>query len=292
MAIYRFFCFCFFVTTILFILALNDDEKTDPFFLNFAPYIVHTPIQPKPEIKKYYDGLAGTPRHDNPGYAAMVETMDTNIGRLIKYLKESGLMENTLIIFTSDNGGLHEISRQWPLRAGKGSYFEGGIRVPMIVVWKGVIESESFSQEVVSQIDLYPTFLAVSGIEKPSNKVLDGKSLLPVFKGEKLDDRSLFWHFPIYLQAYSDNNPDTHDKFFRTRPGSVVLDYPWKLHEYFEDGRLELYNLELDIREETNLIEYFPGKANELHGILKNWRDELDAPVPEKINPEYKNYKP
>lgn len=262
-----------------------------PFFLNFAPYLVHTPIQPKPKIKKYYQDKPGTLRHDNPGYAAMVETMDTNIGRLINHLKETGMFENTLIVLTSDNGGLHEISRQWPLRAGKGSYFEGGIRVPMIAVWKGVIETGSFSQEVVSQIDLYPTFLEVAGIDKPNNKVLDGKSLVPVFNEKKLTDRALFWHFPIYLQAYSDNNPDTHDTFFRTRPGSVVLDYPWKLHEYFEDGRLELYNLELDIREETNLIPYFPDKANELHALLKDWREKLDAPVPQKLNPEYKNYR-
>lgn len=264
-----------------------DDQ---PFFLNYAPYIVHTPIQPKPELEKKYQEKQATVRHDNPGYAGMVETMDTNIGRLINYLKESGKFENTLIVFTSDNGGLHEISRQWPLRAGKGSYFEGGIRVPMIAVWPGMIEPGSFSQEAVTQIDYYPTFLDVAGIIKPEDKILDGKSLLPVFRGENIPERSLFWHFPIYLQAYSGNNPDTHDTYFRTRPGSVILKYPWKLHEYFEDGRLELYNLELDIREKTNLVDYFPEKASELHTLLKNWRDELDAPVPDKLNPEYKNY--
>ncbi|NBC65071.1 MAG: sulfatase-like hydrolase/transferase [Bacteroidetes bacterium] len=260
-----------------------------PFFLNYAPYIVHTPIQPKPGLEEKYRSKPGTDRHDNPGYAAMIETMDINIGRLISFLNESGLYENTLLIFTSDNGGLHEISRQWPLRAGKGSYFEGGIRVPLIVVWPGVIDPGTFSQQPVSQIDLFPTLLEASGISIPGEKTLDGLSLIPVFYGNSLPDRSLFWHFPVYLQAYSENNPDTHDRYFRTRPGSVILKYPWKLHEYFEDGRLELYNLELDIREESNLIEHFPSKANELHEQLKKWREEVGAPVPGRINPEYKN---
>lgn len=258
-----------------------------PFFLNYAPYIVHTPIQPKPELQEKYENKVGSERHDNPGYAAMVETMDQNVGHLISYLKESGTFENTLLIFTSDNGGLHEISRQWPLRAGKGSYFEGGIRVPMIAVWPGVVEAGSFSDEPVSQIDLYPTFLEAAGIKRPEHKVLDGQSLMPLFLGEDLSGRALFWHFPIYLQAYSDNNPDTHDRYFRTRPGSVILQYPWKLHEYFEDGRLELYNLELDIREETNLIEHFPGKADQLHEQLRDWRKKLNAPVPETLNPDF-----
>jgi len=268
-------------------IAFLETADGQPFFLNYAPYTVHTPIQPKPELEEKYSSKTGTDRHDNPGYAAMIETMDTNVGRLISFLKESGLYENTLLIFTSDNGGLHEISRQWPLRAGKGSYFEGGIRVPMIAVWPEIIDPSSFSQQPVSQIDLYPTFLEAAGIPKPEDKILDGQSLLPVFQGDSLPDRSLYWHFPVYLQAYSENNPDTHDRYFRTRPGSVILKYPWKLHEYFEDGRLELYNLELDIREKTNLRDQYPEKAKVLHEELKNWRNELGAPVPEMLNPEY-----
>ena len=267
-----------------------DSIGNKPFFLNYAPYIVHTPIQPKPQLEEKYNNKSRTNQHDNAGYAAMVETMDKNIGRLVEYLKETEKYDNTLIIFTSDNGGLNEISRQWPLRAGKGSYFEGGIRVPMIAIWNAKIEAGSFSRKSVSQIDFFPTFLDAAGIDIPKNKVLDGESLMPIFNGESFLERPLFWHFPIYLKAYSDDNPQTHDVYFRTRPGSVVLKYPWKLHEYFEDGRLELYNLELDIRETTNLVEIFPEKTKELHAILENWRKELDAPVPEELNPEYKNY--
>ena len=272
-------------------IAFLETVEDQSFFINFAPYIVHTPIQPKPDLEKKYMEKMSTDRHDNPGYAAMVETMDTNVGRLIDFLRESGKYQNTLIIFTSDNGGLHEISRQWPLRAGKGSYFEGGIRVPMVAVWKGKIQPGSFSQEVVSQIDFYPTFLDVAGIPKPDDKMLDGESLMPIFNGGNLSERPLFWHFPVYLEAYSDDNPETHDVYFRTRPGSVLLKYPWKLHEYFEDSRLELYNLELDIRETTNLVEIFPKKAEEMHTILREWRQELQAPVPTELNPDYINYR-
>lgn len=271
-------------------IAFLEGVENQPFLLNYSPYIVHTPIQPKPELEEKYERKSKTNRHDNPGYAAMVETMDQNVGRLISFLKDTGQFENTLIIFTSDNGGLHEISRQWPLRAGKGFYFEGGIRVPMIMVWSGMIMPGSFSEQVVSQIDLFPTLLEVAGIDIPEDKILDGESLMPVFKGKSLPERALFWHFPIYLQAYSGNNPDTHDTYFRTRPGSVILMYPWKLHEYFEDGRIELYNLELDVRETTNLAEIFPTKTEELYNLLKDWRFKLKAPVPEELNPDYQGF--
>lgn len=259
-----------------------------PFFLNFSPYIVHTPIQPKPNLEEKYKIKATTYRHDNAGYAAMIETMDKNIGRLIKFLKETDQFDDTLIVFTSDNGGLHEISRQWPLRAGKGSYFEGGIRVPMIVVWNGKIEAGKISNVPVSHIDLYPTFLKIAGIDKPDNKILDGESLMPIFKGEDLGERPLFWHFPIYLQAYSEGNHDTHDTYFRTRPGSIIQFGSWKLHEYFEDGRLELYNLEIDIKEQKNLVNIYPEKADELHDLLVEWRKKTGAPVPKQLNPNYR----
>lgn len=269
--------------------AISFVEKVEdqPFFLNYSPYIVHTPIQPKPHLEEKYKQKRSTDRHDNAGYAAMVETMDKNVGKLIKYLKENGQFENTLIIFTSDNGGLHEISRQWPIRAGKGSYFEGGIRVPMIVVWNGKIEAGSVSNVPVSQIDLYPTLLKIAGIDKPDGKVLDGENLMPIFNGGDLEERPLFWHFPIYLQAYSEGNTDTHDTYFRTRPGSVIQLGSWKLHEYFEDGRLELYNLDIDIKEQKNLADDFPKKTNELHKMLIDWRKKIEAPIPKQLNPGY-----
>ena len=270
-------------------IAFLESVNDQPFFLNYAPYIVHTPIQPKAALEKKYQKKNNNDQHHHAGYAAMVETMDHNVGRLINHLKQLGKYENTFILFTSDNGGLYPISKQWPLRAGKGSYFEGGIRVPMIVVWPGEVLPGSTTEQTVTNIDFFPTMLEVAGIEKPEDKVLDGVSLLPVLKGERMEERPLFWHFPVYLQAYRQNGgtPETHDPHFRTRPGSVIKMGPWKLHEYFEDGRLELYHLDIDIGEQKNLVDVFPEKAGKLHDMLVAWREKTGAPVPKQLNPAY-----
>ncbi|SMO73302.1 sulfatase [Fodinibius sediminis] len=268
-----------------------ESTRGQPFFLNYAPYIVHTPIQPKEKLKlKYEQKLKGrSANNPDPGYAAMVETMDANVGRLVDYLMQAGRFENTLIIFTSDNGGLYRVSRQEPLRAGKGAYYEGGIRVPLIICWPGRVAAGSVTGEPVTNLDFYPTILAASGLEKPAGKVLDGTSLLPLFRGERLNERYLYWHFPIYLQAYKPGaNPDLPDPYFRTRPGSVIRKGPWKLHEYFEDGRIELYNLETDIGERKDLKELYPERAGALYRQLKQWRRQTGAPVPTERNPRYR----
>lgn len=130
--------------------------------------------------------------------------------------------------------------------------------------------------------------LEVAGIEKPESKILDGTSLLPALKGEELEERYIYWHFPIYLQGYQGReNPDLPDPYFRTRPGSVIMQGPWKLHEYFEDGRIELYNLETNIGERKNLKNLYPERAKQMHQQLKEWRQETNAPVPDQLNPEY-----
>ncbi|MDX1637176.1 MAG: sulfatase, partial [Balneolaceae bacterium] len=259
-----------------------------PFFMNYSPYIVHTPIQPKQELKEKYDQKKGTPGSSNAGYAAMVETMDQNVGRLLGFLDKTGQNENTFIIFTSDNGGLYRISRQDPLRAGKGAYYEGGIRVPLIIAWPGHVKKNQVSDQPVSNIDFFPTILEVAGIERPPSKLLDGISIVPALKGKQLEDRSIFWHFPIYLQAYQGGeNPDLPDPYFRTRPGSVIMQGSWKLHEYFEDGRIELYNLETDIGERKNMNELYPEIAEQMHQELKKWRENTNAPVPDQLNPEF-----
>jgi arylsulfatase A-like enzyme len=195
------------------------------------------------------------------------------------------LTEKTFVLFSSDNGGVYRITKQWPLRAGKGSYYEGGIREPMIVRWPGIVKAGSISNVPVTNLDFYPTFLDVSSIPKPENKVLDGLSLVPVLTNTgSLPERPLFWHFPIYLQG---GNGENSDPLFRTRPGTVMRFGDWKLHEYFEDGRLELYNLKEDIGETHNLVDEFPQKADELHTMMKQWREEMNAPVPSERNPKY-----
>lgn len=199
-----------------------------------------------------------------------------------------GLWDDTFILFTSDNGGIYNISHQSPLRGEKGSYYEGGIRVPMIVRWPGKMRRASRCKAPFSGIDFFPTFLDVAGLPVPEDKKLDGLSLVPLLRENgDLPRPPLYWHFPVYLQAYENGNIETRDTLFRTRPGMVMRLGKWKLHEYFEDGVLELYNLENDIGERCNLAEILPRKTKEMHAMLKAWRKDTGAPVPTDKNPEY-----
>lgn len=257
-----------------------------PFFMNFATYAVHTKLQGKPKLVKKYKHKKGSYGQNNPVYAAMIQTVDTDVGRLIDYLKKSGKFENTFIIFTSDNGGVYGITHQWPLRAGKGSYYEGGIRIPMIIVWLGKVKPGTSTNQLVVNLDFFPTFLAVAGIKKPKNKILDGRSLVPILQGKKLPKRPLFWDFPIYLQKYTTPNQNS-DVCFRTRPGSSVRLGSWVLQQYYEDNHLELYNIDIDLGERKNLVKTFPKKTNKLHHLLAQWRKKVHAPVPTKLNPDY-----
>lgn len=260
-----------------------------PFFLNYSPYAVHTPIQPVKELVGKYEGKSSKIGQNNAEYASMVENMDANVGRLILALKDAGKLENTFIVFTSDNGGLYGITKQKPLRAGKGSYYEGGIRVPFFFVWKGEIKEQTTSNESISNIDLFPTILKVANIKLPKEEILDGENLVPILKNEITSlDRPLYWHFPIYLQAYNAKDNENRDAKFRTRPGSVVRYGKWKLHHYFEEDVLELYDLDSDIGEENNLATTNPEQAEILFKMLNNWRKITNAPVPTTLNPEYK----
>ncbi|RLD95732.1 MAG: aryl-sulfate sulfohydrolase, partial [Bacteroidetes bacterium] len=226
-------------------IAFMRNHHRHPFFLYLPYYAVHTPIQAKAGLEQKYEKKGAVACQDNASYAGMVENLDSCIGRLMEELDVLGLSENTLVIFTSDNGGIREISCQDPLRAGKGSYYEGGIRVPLIFRWPGLIENESVSIEPVINLDFYPTLLQITGQESPAN--LDGLSLWPVLGGEDaLTERPIFFHFPVYLQAYKKGFDDGRDPLFRTRPGSVIIEGNWKLHYYYEDGGIELYDLNSD----------------------------------------------
>jgi arylsulfatase A-like enzyme len=261
-------------------------NRDSTFFLYLPYYSVHTPLMAKENLKEKYRIKKGADAEKNEIYAAMVETVDTNIGRLLKSLDELGLSKNTMVVFTSDNGGIRAVSRQEPLRAGKGSYYEGGIRVPYIVRWPGVIEAGAKNATPIVNMDFFPTFMEIAGVQLP-NKVMDGKNLLPLLKGGELDSRPLMFHFPIYLQAYSRKLDHGRDSLFRTRPGSIIIDGDWKLHQYFEDGGLELYNLKNDLGERNNLAQTNPEKSEELLEYLDNWRKEINAPIPTELNPEF-----
>ena len=162
-------------------------------------------------------------------------------------------------------------------------FYEGGIRVPLVVRWPGKVEAGSKCNTPVISVDFYPTFLDIAGIAKQEGKTLDGKSILPLFEQEGTFERNaIYWHFPAYLQGQKGT--------FRTRPVSVIRSGDYKLLEFFEDNRLELYNLEKDIGENKDLSDEMPEKTRELHQQLKKWRESVDAPVPSELNPEYYRY--
>jgi len=261
-------------------------NKDSPFFLYLPFYSVHTPIMAKKELIEKYQAKTENTLAINPTYAAMVETMDTNVGRLLIELDALGLAENTIVVFTSDNGGIRSIASQSPLRAGKGSYYEGGTRVPCIIRWPGMIKPGTRSDQPIINIDFFPTFKEILDIEL-EHKELDGQSILPVLIGDTIPTRSLFWHFPIYLQSYDQAKDDGRDPLFRTRPGSTILHEGWKLHLYYEDEGIELYYLPNDPGERNNIAEIAPKKVEELSEKLKFWLTKVQAPIPTELNPDY-----
>ncbi|MDA9119600.1 sulfatase [Opitutales bacterium] len=266
-------------------ITILEKFKDDPFFIYFPFYSIHTPLQGRPDLKKKYKNN----KQVHADYAAMVECLDENVGRLMGALDELGLRDNTIVLFSSDNGGIRKLSKQDPWRAGKGSYYEGGIRVPITVRWPGVVEAGSTCSVPVTGLDFYPTFLDAIEASPSTGKVLDGKSILPLLtgKGSFPKDRTLYWHFPVYLQNYAGEEDQSRDAKFRTRPGTVLRKGKWKLHEYFEDGALLLYDLENDPGETHNLASEKPKRLQALKEDMYAWRKRTGSPVPSKRNPKY-----
>jgi arylsulfatase A len=249
-------------------------NTAQPFFLYFPHYGVHTPLQAKPEVIAKYERIPEAERQGKPEYAAMVESVDDSVGRVMATLQELKLDENTVIIFTSDNGGFYSATSNAPLRANKGAYYEGGIRVPLIVKWPGVAKPGLVVSEPVTSTDLYPTCLAAAGLPARPNQHLDGLNLQPVLAGEgSLAARSLFWHYPHYNEHPS------------SVPSSVIRKGPWKLIETFDPEGTELYNLADDLGETKNLATTESAKVNELRRELDAWRKELGAEMM-KPNPD------
>ena len=214
----------------------------------------------------------------DPVYAAMVESMDENVGRLLDTLEEEGIADDTLVVFTSDNGGLSTSESSptcnSPYAEGKGWMYEGGTRVPMIAAWPGRIPAGSRTAEPVCSIDLFPTWLAQAGMPVPDRLLIDGEDLSPVlFEGAALERDALFWHYPHY-----GNQGGT--------PGSSIRSGDWKLIEFYEDGRLELYNLAEDVGEDNNLANAEPERTQALYQRLKIWRESVAARIPTP-NPDW-----
>lgn len=249
---------------------IKNRPKNQPFFLNLAHYAVHTPIQGKEEkIEKYKALLKSADPQKNPEYAAMIESVDESIAKVMRTLEEEKLLENTFIVFATDNGALAPVSTSKPFKEGKGWAYEGGIRTPLLIYWKGKIESKKVIDEPAITMDIYSTIMSLAGAKEPEN--VDGKSLLPVITENKQYDRPLFWHYPHY---------------HLDKPHGSVRYGDWKLIQYFEDMHYELYNLKTDIGETKNLSKERPEKVKELGMLMINWRKEVNAQMP-IINSNY-----
>ncbi|MFC1564999.1 sulfatase [candidate division KSB1 bacterium] len=261
-----------------------EENKENPFFLYLSHYAVHTPISAKKELTAKYGNKALKEGQNNSEYAAMIESVDESVGKVKQKLEELGLIDNTMIIFYSDNGGHGTITSNEPLRGSKGMLYEGGIRVPLAISWKGRIKANSICELPVISMDFLPTFLKMAGIKGDPGQKMDGQSLMPLLTGDGVFNRNeLYWHFPAYLEGYTGMKD-----IWRTTPAGAIRSGKWKLIEFFEDGRLELYNLDNDIGETENLAEKYPEITIDLHNKLKSWRKKSGAPVPAEINPEYK----
>lgn len=268
-------------------IAFIERNKERPWCLYLTHFAVHTPLQARADLLSKYQEKPPGELHSTAVMGAMIQSVDEGVGRLVATLDTLGLSDNTVIVFTSDNGGYGPATTMRPLKGYKGTYYEGGIRVPFFVKWPGVVKEKSKSHTPICNVDLFPTLCEITGAELPVGQELDGVSLVDELSGRgELAERQLYWHFPAYLQGYS-RADEQRDPIFRTRPCSIIRDGKWKLHEYFEDGGLELYDLSVDVGETKNLAEAMPNKANELHQKLIRWREQTQAPVPTEPNPRY-----
>ncbi len=260
---------------------IDTVSSNRPFFLYYAPYAVHTPLQAKDSLVAKYKRKQATPEHNNPSYAAMIENVDAAIGGIIKAATNRDNFENTVVVLTSDNGGVFDISKQTPLRAGKGSFYEGGIREPLIIYQKNVFQGGVEYRTPVSQLDLFPTFIELANIDYEG--MLDGISLVKLLENGRdkaLANRALYWHFPAYLEG---GNEQTKDPIFRSRPVSVITHKGWKLIENYEDGTLELYHLTEDTSELSDIAQENPKKTAQLYKMLVEWKKLTRAALPTRM---------
>lgn len=260
-----------------------DANQNKPFFLYLPHFAVHLPLQgKKPLIKKFQAKLRPGQKQTNPVYAAMIESLDDSVGRIRRELEKLKLSDHTLVVFASDNGGRVPTTSNLPLRVGKGSCYEGGARVPLIVYWPGVTKPGAESETPVISMDLFPTIAEITGMKVGAKTAVDGVSLVPVLRqtGDLKRDE-LFWHYPHYQ----------HYQLGGTTPYGAIRKGDFKLIEFFDDMRVELYNLRDDIGESRNLASRLPQKADELRKRLHEWRSEVGAQMPTR-NPKYDPSKP
>jgi arylsulfatase A-like enzyme len=277
-----------------------EKNKRDgkPFFAFVSHHAIHGALEARPASLAKFEAKPKGEQHKHALYAACTYDLDAGVGMLLAKIDELNIATNTLVIFTSDNGATQQSSQE-PLRGSKGGYYEGGIREPFLARWTGVTPRGAKCEVPISNVDLFPTFLAAAGAPVPEGKILDGESLLPLLRGDgALKRQAIFWHFPGYL-----DNPVIRgrDPVFRTRPVSVIRKGDWKLHLYHEEWQLdggrarlanndavELYNLRRDIGERKNVALDEQRKRNELLDDLLAWMKATDALMPTEKKPAYR----
>ena len=255
------------------------NNSDNPFFLMLSHYAVHTPLQGKPGKVLNYEKISENKRQGKPAYAAMVESVDESVGRVTRVLRELGLEKSTLVIFTSDNGGFAGATSNAPLRANKGSNYDGGIRVPAIVKWPKAGRRGVLSNVPIISMDFFPTILAATGHALCPYQHIDGVDLTPILKKSGgLNRDAIYWHYPHY---------NRHPQNF---PAGVVRAGNWKLLQGFETEKLSLYDLADDIGETRDLASRYPEKVKSLLTKLKSWQKDVGADLM-RPNPEYKDKK-
>lgn len=257
------------------VLAFVEKHRTVPFFAYLPDHAVHAPFNPKPDLLAKYERKAksGADDRNDPAYAATIEAVDQNVGRIMAALETLRLTDDTIVIFTSDNGGTQQYTA--PLSGSKGQLYEGGIRVPLVISCSSVAKQGTTTPVPVATIDLYPTLLELCGASRPTGQVLDGASLAGLVQGGEPPVRErLFWHFPCYVG--------------RATPSSAMREGDYKLVEFFEDGgRVELYNLRDDPNEKRDLAATQPDRVAALSKTLHAWQEETAAFIPRDSNPAY-----
>jgi len=262
-------------------LAFLAENRDRPFFLYVTHNSIHNPLKGKAHLVRKYKSRPGAEKpENNPVIGAMLEELDAGVGRILRKLEELRLADNTLVVFFSDNGGLAGEAAQTPLRSGKANLYEGGIRVPLIVRWPGVVEPGTTCSEPVISTDFFPTFRDISGVERGDPKPLDGVSLVPLLRQQATLNRpALYWHYPHYHGS-------------SIGPGGAVRAGDYKLIEWYDesihgaDRPLELYNLKEDIGEQNNLAAAMPARAEQMRRLLGLWRHDVGAQTMSP-NPNY-----
>jgi arylsulfatase A len=248
----------------------EQKSKDKPFFVALWNYTVHWPMEAPDKLVEKYKNLPVKGYRDHR-YAAMIEAMDIAIGKVLKSLDDLNITEETLVIFTSDNGPFGGVGDASPLRADKGHLYEGGIRVPLIVRWPGKVEAGVVEKTPVILTDFHPTILAATGLDLNSTIPNDGDNLIPLLEGKKeFKNRALYWHYPNF--AFHRDN----------RLGSAIREGDHKLLHFYDTDSIELYNLKKDISEKNDLSEKMPQLAQKLKGKLSSWLKESGALMPTK----------